>query len=92
MPYGSRGHVLSRAKAGELKDEQRVELPRPVTPPQRTARPEAPTRVSVIQRVPPKVQSVRREETKIEIPRTQEPEQVCNSFNLTPPLSVYISI
>ncbi|XP_058798797.1 transcriptional regulator ovo-like isoform X2 [Phymastichus coffea] len=65
VPYGSRGHVLSKT--------DRIELPRPASPAARI--PEAPTRVSVIQRVPTKVQAARREETKIELPRTQEPEQ-----------------
>ncbi|XP_014207602.1 uncharacterized protein LOC106638775 isoform X2 [Copidosoma floridanum] len=82
VPYGSRNHVLSRAatrpdgqqKLGVAVKSERVELPRPVTPP-RTPRPEPPTRVSVIQRVPPKAQSLRRDETKIELPRAQEPEQ-----------------
>ncbi|XP_031783461.1 AT-rich interactive domain-containing protein 1B isoform X3 [Nasonia vitripennis] len=77
VPYGSRGHVLSRktAAAELIGKPERIELPRPVSPGTRTPRLEAPTRVSVIQRVPPKVQSTRREDTKIEIPRTQEPEQ-----------------
>ncbi|KAJ8675946.1 hypothetical protein QAD02_011732 [Eretmocerus hayati] len=58
----------------QRKSEERIELPRPVSP-VRTPKPEIPARVSVIQRVPPKPQSVRKAEVKVEIPRTQEPEQ-----------------
>ena len=89
VPYGSRGHVLTRAERKEyssppiasstdpkfLTKSDKVELPRPTTPP-KAPKIEPPTRVSVIQRVPPQAQNPRREETKIEVPRTQEPEQV----------------
>ncbi|XP_043267556.1 transcriptional regulator ovo isoform X2 [Venturia canescens] len=87
VPYGSRGHVLTRAERKEYSSppiaptgdktlpfkSERLELPRPVTPP-KTPRVEPPTRVSVIQRVPPQSQPPRKEHTKIELPRTQEPE------------------
>ncbi|XP_051173001.1 transcriptional regulator ovo isoform X2 [Leptopilina boulardi] len=87
VPYGSRGHVLTRAERKEyssppiapssepkfLTKTDKIELPRPLTPPK--AKLEPPTRVSVIQRVPPQAQNPRREETKIEVPCTQEPEQ-----------------
>ncbi|XP_033216845.1 uncharacterized protein LOC117172755 isoform X2 [Belonocnema kinseyi] len=88
VPYGSRGHVLTRAERKEyssppiapslepkfLTKTDKIELPRPTTPP-KAPKVEPPTRVSVIQRVPPQAQNPRREETKIEVPRTQEPEQ-----------------
>ena len=88
VPYGSRGHVLTRAERKEyssppiapplepkfLTKADKIELPRPTTPP-KAPKVEPPTRVSVIQRVPPQAQNPRREEAKIEIPRTQEPEQ-----------------
>ncbi|XP_024940731.1 transcriptional regulator ovo isoform X1 [Cephus cinctus] len=88
VPYGSRGHVLTRAERKEyssppiapndgqktLPKSEKIELPRPTTP-SKTPRVEPPTRVSVIQRVPAQTQSSRREEAKIEIPQSQEPEQ-----------------
>ncbi|XP_012279999.1 transcriptional regulator ovo isoform X2 [Orussus abietinus] len=89
VPYGSRGHVLTRAErkeysnppiaspSGELQPlgkSEKLELPRPPTPP-KTPRVEPPTRVSVIQRVPPQSQPPRREESKPELPQSQEPEQ-----------------
>ncbi|KAK0159835.1 hypothetical protein PV327_010907 [Microctonus hyperodae] len=88
VPYGSRGHVLTRAERKEYGSPlvipstdkplpgklEKVELPRPPTPPS-TPRIEPPTRVSVIQRVPTQKQSPRKEHTKIELPHTQEPEQ-----------------
>ena len=86
VPYGSRGHVLTRAERKEyssppiasdkpLPKSERVEIPRPTTPP-KAPRIEPPTRVSVIQRVPPSPsQPPRKEHTQIEVPPTQEPEQ-----------------
>lgn len=87
VPYGSRGHVLTRAERKEYSsplvvpsnDQQlpgkseRIELPRPPTPPA-TPRLEPPTRVSVIQRVPQSIKP-RKEHTKLEVPASQEPEQ-----------------
>nr|XP_012145470.1 PREDICTED: protein ovo isoform X5 [Megachile rotundata] len=90
VPYGSRGHVLTRAERKEyssppiapsssdasqfLAKSEKLVLPRPTTPP-KTPRVEPPTRVSVIQRVPSQNQSASRREDKVEIPQTQEPEQ-----------------
>ncbi|XP_012265037.2 transcriptional regulator ovo isoform X2 [Athalia rosae] len=85
VPYGSRGHVLTRAERKEyssppiaptekLPSTEKITLPRAQTPP-KTPRVEPPTRVSVIRRVPPQTQSPRREETNLEVPRTREPEQ-----------------
>ncbi|KAG7207962.1 hypothetical protein KM043_009545 [Ampulex compressa] len=90
VPYGSRGHVLTRAERKEyssppiapalsdapqfLSKSEKLVLPRPPTPP-KTPRVEPPTRVSVIQRVPPQSQPTSRREDKIEVPQTQEPEQ-----------------
>lgn len=99
IPYGSRGHVLTRAERKEysnppiapsssdatqfLTKSEKLVLPRPSTPP-KTPRVEPPTRVSVIQRVPPsQSQSASRREDKIEVPQTQEPEQVIISFRFT---------
>lgn len=99
IPYGSRGHVMTRAERKEyssppiapssndttqfIAKSEKLVLPRPSTPP-KTPRVEPPTRVSVIQRVPSQSQSTSRREDKIEIPQTQEPEQV------TPHPFVYI--
>lgn len=96
IPYGSRGHVLTRAERKEysnppiapsssdatqfLTKSEKLVLPRPSTPP-KTPRVEPPTRVSVIQRVPSQSQSASRREDKIEVPQTQEPEQVIISFS-----------
>ncbi|XP_076278074.1 uncharacterized protein LOC143207983 isoform X2 [Lasioglossum baleicum] len=90
VPYGSRGHVLTRAERKEYSSppiapsssdasqfigkSEKLVLPRPTTPP-KTPRVEPPTRVSVIQRVPSQSQSASRREDKLEIPQTQEPEQ-----------------
>ncbi|XP_053971573.1 transcriptional regulator ovo isoform X1 [Hylaeus volcanicus] len=91
VPYGSRGHVLTRAERKEyssppiapsssdasqfLTKSEKLVLPRPTTPP-KTPRVEPPTRVSVIQRVPSQSQSASRREDKVEVtPQTQEPEQ-----------------
>ncbi|XP_011298896.1 uncharacterized protein ovo isoform X2 [Fopius arisanus] len=83
-PYGSRGHVLTRAERKEYSSPlvvpeklpskpERLELPRPPTPPP-TPRIEPPIRVSVIQRVPPQTKP-RKEQAKLEVPASQEPEQ-----------------
>lgn len=90
VPYGSRGHVLTRAERKEyssppiapsssdasqsLAKSEKLVLPRPTTPP-KTPRVEPPTRVSVIQRVPSQTQPTSRREDKVEVPQTQEPEQ-----------------
>ncbi|XP_046431568.1 uncharacterized protein LOC124185154 isoform X2 [Neodiprion fabricii] len=85
VPYGSRGHVLTRAERKEyssppiapteqLPTAEKITLPPAQTPP-KTPRVEPPTRVSVIRRVPPQAQTPRREETNLEVPRTREPEQ-----------------
>ncbi|XP_060812593.1 transcriptional regulator ovo isoform X2 [Bombus pascuorum] len=90
VPYGSRGHVLTRAERKEyssppivpsssdatqfLSKSEKLVLPRPDTPP-KTPRVEPPTRVSVIQRVPSQGQSTSRREDKIEVPQVHEPEQ-----------------
>lgn len=86
VPYGSRGHVLTRAERKEyssppiaptekpLPAAEKITLPTAQTPP-KTPRVEPPTRVSVIRRVPPQAQPPRREETTLEVPRTREPEQ-----------------
>ncbi|XP_063992642.1 uncharacterized protein LOC135170599 isoform X1 [Diachasmimorpha longicaudata] len=86
IPYGSRGHVLTRAERKEYSSplvvpspdklpgkSERIELPRPPTPPS-TSRIKPPTRVSVIQRVPHQTKP-RKEHTKVEVPASQEPEQ-----------------
>lgn len=89
IPYGSKGYLLPRGERKEYarplvsfsKEPQlpgateKVELPRPVTPP-KTPRVDPPARVSVIQRVPSQSQNAKREKIKIEVPQTQEPEQV----------------
>lgn len=100
VPYGSRGHVLTRAERKEyssppivpsssdatqfLSKSEKLVLPRPDTPP-KTPRVEPPTRVSVIQRVPSQSQSTSRREDKVEVPQVHEPEQVSSSsFTETP--------
>lgn len=81
VPFGSRGHHILHVPIGippsiesRLKAD-RIELPRPKSPPHKTTpKPEAPTRVSVIQRVPPKPKAYKKEEPTLEVV-TQEPEQ-----------------
>lgn len=91
VPYGSRGHVLTRAERKEYSSPpiapatsgdapqfltKTEKLVLPRPPtPPKMPRVEPPTRVSVIQRVPHQSQGSSRREEKIEIPQSQEPEQ-----------------
>ncbi|XP_066582214.1 transcriptional regulator ovo-like isoform X2 [Prorops nasuta] len=86
VPYGSRGHVLTRAERKEYSSPpiapndgpqfhgEKLVLPRPKSPP-KAPRVEPPTRVSVIQRVPPQAGSSRRDEAAAKLEMPQEPEQ-----------------
>ncbi|KAI4495180.1 hypothetical protein M0804_001381 [Polistes exclamans] len=91
VPYGSRGHVLTRAERKEYSSPPIIPTPSGDAPqfitkteklvlprpptPPKVPRVEPPTRVSVIQRVPHQSQGNSRREEKIEVPQSQEPEQ-----------------
>lgn len=91
VPYGSKNYLLTRAERKEYAQSsvliskepqlpgaaEKVELPRPVTPP-KTPRVDPPARVSVIQRVPSQSQNANRDKIKIELSQNPEPEQVIN--------------